>query len=494
MFSYKEAVDKLNSLQSNASLLEQLRKAGPRMNHQSLPEMRVYFKRIGYEPKDFDKLNLIHVTGTKGKGSTSALTQSILHHYGQIKTGLFTSPHLVAVRERIRINGVPLSEEKFAKYSQDVWERLEATKTTVFDKDDLRQQREHPDKPIYFRYLTLVALHAFVEEKVDCAILEVGVGGEYDSTNVIEKPVVCGITALGLDHVSVLGDTIDQIAWHKAGIMKPHVPVVSFEQPPLAMDVVKKRAEEKKAPLTVLYAKDISKLDHIEIGLAGVHQKYNALTAIELCKIWLQRVRGIQFRPEEDVPEGFKKGLALVKWPGRGQQLAIEDTKYATISSNTTWYLDGAHTVESLEVCADWFKSTMTTTKTAQRVLVFNCTHGRDSSRLLQVISDIQPDVQFDHVVFTTNITYREGYTTDNTNHTVSVDEASSVQQWLAKSWMEQVPGFDSGHIHVVPTIEDAVDFAVHLSNQGKTPVQVLTTGSLIMVGNTLTVLGFEPQ
>ena len=220
MFSYKEAVDKLNSLQSNASLLEQLRKAGPRMNHQSLPEMRVYFKRIGYEPKDFDKLNLIHVTGTKGKGSTSALTQSILHHYGQIKTGLFTSPHLVAVRERIRINGVPLSEEKFAKYSQDVWERLEATKTTVFDQDDLRQQREHPDKPIYFRYLTLVALHAFVEEKVDCAILEVGVGGEYDSTNVIEKPVVCGITALGLDHVSVLGDTIDQIAWHKAGIMK----------------------------------------------------------------------------------------------------------------------------------------------------------------------------------------------------------------------------------------------------------------------------------
>ncbi len=175
-FTYKEAVDKLNSLQSNAALLEKLRKAGPSMNKKSLPEMRGYFKRIGYEPKDFDKLNLIHVTGTKGKGSTSALTQSVLHKYdNSIKTGLFTSPHLVAVRERIRINGTPISEQKFAKYSQYVWEKLEETKEEAIramnlseqdTKEMIRNTREHPDKPIYFRYLTLVALHAFIEEKV----------------------------------------------------------------------------------------------------------------------------------------------------------------------------------------------------------------------------------------------------------------------------------------------------------------------------------------
>ncbi|RCI03852.1 Folylpolyglutamate synthetase, partial [Rhizopus stolonifer] len=328
---------------------------------------------------------------------------------------------------------------------------------------------------------------------VDCAILEVGVGGEYDSTNVIETPVVCGITALGLDHVSILGNTIDQIAWHKAGIIKPNVPVVSFEQPPLAMEVVERRAQEKNAPLTVLHAKDNTKLDGVEIGLAGIHQKYNALTAIELCKIWLKKVRGIEFK--EDVPEEFKKGLALVKWPGRGQTLSIQDTKYASKSSNATWYLDGAHTVESLEVCAQWFESTMEKENTsATRVLVFNCTHGRDSSRLLQVISSIQSHVHFDHVIFTTNITYREGYTTDNTNFTVSTGEASSVQQELAKSWLEQVPDFDQKHVHIVGTIEDAVDFAVDLSQQSDKQVQVLTTGSLIMVGNTLTVLGFEPQ
>lgn len=175
-FTYKEAIDKLNSLQSNASLLEKLRKAGPRMNERSLPEMREYLKRIGYQSKDFDQLNLIHVAGTKGKGSTSALTQSTLHNYDNtIKTGLFTSPHLVAVRERIRINGAPISEEKFARYAQDVWEKLEATKEEAIRAMNLSEQdtkqmlqntREHPDKPIYFRFLTLVALHAFMQEKV----------------------------------------------------------------------------------------------------------------------------------------------------------------------------------------------------------------------------------------------------------------------------------------------------------------------------------------
>lgn len=131
------------------------------------------------------------------------------------------------MRERVRINGEPLSEDKFAKYAQDVWERLENTKPEALAlnesedaRDLLRATREHPDKPTYFRFLTLLAFHAFLQENVDVVVLEVGVGGEYDSTNVIEKPVVCGITALGLDHVSVLGDTIDKIAWHKAGIIK----------------------------------------------------------------------------------------------------------------------------------------------------------------------------------------------------------------------------------------------------------------------------------
>lgn len=316
-------------------------------------------------------------------------------------------------------------------------------------------------------------------------------GGEYDSTNIIEKPVVCGITALGLDHVTVLGNTIDQIAWHKSGIIKPNVPVVAFEQVPAAMEVVERRAQEKNAPLTILHASDVSKLDGVEIGLAGLHQKYNALTAIELVKIWLKKIRGIDFT--EDVPESFKKGLKLVTWPGRGQELNVKETKYKTLCDNLTWYLDGAHTIESLSTCADWFKN-LKKESDALRVLVFNCTHGRDAARLLEIISGIQSDVKFDHVIFSTNITFKQGYTADNTNKTVTLEEVTLVQQELASSWKHQLPQFNTEHIHTVPTIEDAVDFAVNLAKSTDKQVQVLTTGSLIMVGNTLTVLGIEPQ
>ncbi|ORX51711.1 FolC bifunctional protein [Hesseltinella vesiculosa] len=505
-FTYQEAINKLNSLQTNAALLEQLRKAGPRMNQYSLPEMRHYFQRIGYKTEDFNQLNVIHITGTKGKGSTSALTQSILRHYPSdkpIRTGLFTSPHLVAVRERIRINGEPISEELFAKYSEDVWNRLEDTKhehilfgeefLSDSPKQAIRDKRNHPDKPIYFRYLTLLAMHAFVQEKVDVAILEVGVGGEYDSTNIVEQPVVCGITSLGLDHVSVLGDTIDQIAWHKAGIIKEGRPVVCFEQVPEAMEVVKQRAAEKHAPLKIISANEVDHLKEVKVGLAGQHQKQNALVAIELCRTWLKEIRGEPL--DEAVPGGFLDGLQKVVWPGRGQELAIDETKYASKTNNVKWYLDGAHTKESLEVCRDWFKEAVSqNASVAKRVLVFNCTNGRDGPRLLQIMSSLQDGLQFDHVVFTTNVTFRQGYTSDNTNNTVSMQDAVSMQQSLAESWQAQVPGFAKDHVHVVGSIEEAIDWVVDYGQQQDQAVQVLTTGSLIMVGNTLTVLGIEPR
>ncbi|CAO3618377.1 unnamed protein product [Cunninghamella blakesleeana] len=528
-FTYNEAVSKLNSLQSNASLLEQLRKAGPAANMYSLPEMRVHFKRIGYKPEDFNQLQIIHVAGTKGKGSTSSLTQSILHHYPlkdnkPLKTGLFTSPHLVAVRERIRIDGVPISEELFAKYSEDVWNRLEDTKDQYFDfydkylnndpKNTLRQQRNHPDKPVYFRYLTLLALHAFMQEKVDVAILEVGIGGESDSTNIIEKPVVCGITALGLDHVNILGNTIDKIAWQKAGIIKNGRPVVTIEQPPEALEVIKQRANEKNAPLEIVYPSQIDKLKDIKVGLAGIHQRYNALVAISLAKKWLEECRGIQFKENEVVPEGFIKGLEKVVWPGRGQVLTVDKSKYASKinhnnnsdnnnnnnqqqqhSSPLTWYLDGAHTVESLDVCTQWFKDTVKQDKDISRVLVFNCTNGRDGPKLLNVVSQLQNTTAFDHVIFTTNVTFREGYTGDNTNFVTSMKDALEMQKMLSDSWKEQLPNFDKNNIHITGSIEEAIDWVVDYSNQNKQQkIQVLTTGSLILVGNTLTVLGMPAQ
>jgi folylpolyglutamate synthase len=118
--------------------------------------------------------------------------------------GLYTSPHLVSVRERIQIDGKPISEEDFTRFFFEVWDRLDP---------------ERP-LPMFFKMLTLVAYHAFISLGVNATILEVGIGGRYDTTNVVPKPIVTGITALGLDHTAILGKTLSEIAWQKAGIFK----------------------------------------------------------------------------------------------------------------------------------------------------------------------------------------------------------------------------------------------------------------------------------
>jgi folylpolyglutamate synthase len=185
-----------------------------------------------------NKLNIVHVAGTKGKGSTCAYVDSILAHYRKShdvpqNVGLFTSPHLVAVRERIRINSVPISAQLFAKYFFEVWNALQDAAA------------EPLDLPTYFKYLTLMSYHVFLQEGVNAAVYEVGVGGEYDATNIVDCPAVTGISTLGIDHVLTLGETIRDIAWHKAGIQKPGVPSFTVQQLPAAMEVVDNRAKER---------------------------------------------------------------------------------------------------------------------------------------------------------------------------------------------------------------------------------------------------------
>ncbi|GJE84386.1 FolC bifunctional protein [Phanerochaete sordida] len=493
--SYADAVDHLNSLQSNAATLDAVRASGGRLSEFAIPEMLEYLGRIGYEAEDLNALNVIHVTGTKGKGSTCAFTNSILRHVKpEWRVGLYTSPHLVAVRERIRVNGSPISEEDFARFFFEVWDRL--------DKNEVRAHPSTPSKPAYFRFVTLVAFHAFLSLKVDATILEVGVGGAYDSTNIVPRPTVTGVSALGIDHVGVLGKTIPEIAWQKAGIYKPGVPALTVEQPEEGMKVLEQRAAElKTASFEVVHA--IPALDTIRLGLSGAHQRQNAALAVRLAQKFLSLRAGEPELPADALPPQYVAALQATRWPGRCQ--TVRDPAHA----GTTWFLDGAHTLESLECCVRWFVSPDAALRTPpdarpRRVLVFNCTAGRTGATFLRaMLEGIEQLLQeharegessgtfFDQVVFCTNVTYASGnYKGDLTSKNVHGHDlvALKVQHELADAWRTLLPSFPADRLHVLPSVEHAVNIV----RQEPQPVDVLVAGSLHLVGGIIEVAGLK--
>ncbi|XP_004613363.2 folylpolyglutamate synthase, mitochondrial isoform X1 [Sorex araneus] len=400
---YQEAVRMLNTLQTNASYLEQVKQQRGDPQTQ-LEAMERYLARSGLQVEDLDQLNIIHVTGTKGKGSTCAFTERILRSYG-LKTGFFSSPHLVQVRERIRINGQPISPELFTKHFWHLYHRLQETKDSSC-----------VSMPAYFRFLTLMAFHVFLQEKVDLAVVEVGIGGAYDCTNIIRKPVVCGVSSLGIDHTSLLGDTLEKIAWQKGGIFKPGVPAFTVAQPDSPLAVLRDRAQQISCPLYL--CPPLEALEEggplLALGLEGEHQRSNAALALQLARCWLQQqrdqqdvgelkesgprlVRQLPLAPVFRPTPPMRLGLRETEWPGRTQVLR---------RGPLTWYLDGAHTSSSVLACTRWFKQALQSRKRPGggpevRVLLFNSTGDRDPAALLKLL---QP-CRFDYAVFCPNLT-----------------------------------------------------------------------------------------
>lgn len=463
------------------------------------------------------------MAGTKGKGSTCAFVDSILAEYRQKhghpqKTGLFLSPHLIAVRERIRINSAPLSEALFAKYFFEVWDRLESSSSTVqptADSTDSLLPLPLGSKPIYGRYLTLVSWHAFLQERVDVAVYETGVGGEYDATNLVPRPLASGISTLGIDHVYVLGDTVGKIAWHKAGIMKPGRPAFTVEQFPEAAEVLRARAEEKQVALTELRLDP--RLDGVRIKPMATFQKRNASLAIALAEAALEKL-GIPSESKDgdkSLPREFVDGLEKTSFRGRCEVKA-ED--------KITWHVDGAHTADSLKVSAKWFatetenryalpprfvKPTNSTDtgncpSTGPRVLIFN-QQGR--AEAVDFLASIHAAVaackkpasssasaaaqSFDHVIFCTNVTYAAtGYKRDFVNRQVDPRDIAGMtaQHRFAEAWARLDPAAD---VRVLPTIQEALDCARGFGEglpEGSA-VQAYVTGSLHLVGGALGIL-----
>uniref|UniRef100_A0A8C9MUL9 Folylpolyglutamate synthase, mitochondrial n=1 Tax=Serinus canaria TaxID=9135 RepID=A0A8C9MUL9_SERCA len=404
--SFQDAIRMLNTLQTNASYLEQVKRERGDPQAQ-LEAMQGFLERSGLKVEDLDRLNIIHVTGTKGKGSACAFTECILRNYG-LKTGFYSSPHLVQVRERIRINGQPISKDLFNKYFWLVYNRLEKTKDPA-----------HASMPAYFRFLTIMAFHVFLQEKVDLAVVEVGIGGTYDCTNIIRAPVVCGVSSLGIDHTSILGDTMEKIAWQKGGIFKPGVPAFTVAQPERPLEVLRERAQERKCPLYLCPELDDFEegCRALELGLAGAHQRCNAALALQLARTWLQR-RGCQglgelkegppstellggpvpLAPAFQLTDAMIQGLRDTEWLGRTQVLS---------HGPVTWYLDGAHTTSSIQACVRWFRQAhrplalSPCSGSEVRVLLFNATGDRDTAALLKLLVPCH----FDYAVFCPNFT-----------------------------------------------------------------------------------------
>ncbi|CAN6586345.1 unnamed protein product [Malus baccata var. baccata] len=369
--SYESAMEALSSLITSKKRGDSPSVGG---KYGKLERMLIYLKLLGLEEK-IDGLRIIHVAGTKGKGSTCTFCEAILRECG-FRTGLFTSPHLIDVRERFRINGLDITEDRFLPYFWSCWSQLEEKVT-----EDL------PMPPL-FQFLTLLALKIFICEQVDVAIIEVGLGGKRDSTNVINKPVVCGITSLGMDHMEALGNTLGQIASHKAGIFKPHIPAFVVPQLSEAMDVIHEVAEglALQVPLGVVPPLDCEKMDGFKLSLSGDHQSINAGLAVALSKCWLQRTGNWEklFRKQEilegDLPEPFRRGLSTAHLSGRAQ--IVYDTSLKSYNSSKEpesscgdliFYLDGAHSPESMEVCGRWFSTAVKgNQKTLSRLRVEN--------------------------------------------------------------------------------------------------------------------------
>ena len=281
------------------------------------------------------QLRFVHVAGTNGKGSTAAMLDSCLRCAGY-KVGLFTSPYIIRFNERIQVNGAPIPDGDLVRLVEQVRPAAAAM----------------ADVPTEFELITALGMLYFAQQHCDIVVLEVGLGGALDSTNVIDPPECAVVTALGMDHVKELGPTLADIAAAKAGIIKPGSPVVSYGGAPEADRVIAAAAAAQNAPLTVA---DFSKLTLRAAGLDGQTFDYDGLAGLTLpllagyqprnAAVAIEALRALRGRGWQVPDSAIRQGLAQVRWPGRFELLRREPP----------FLLDGSHnahgmraTVESL--------------------------------------------------------------------------------------------------------------------------------------------------
>jgi dihydrofolate synthase/folylpolyglutamate synthase len=292
------------------------------------------------------KIATVHIAGTKGKGSTATMIARMLEANGY-KVGLYTSPHVLSIHERITINNIMISENDMMDLLNRIYAPLEKFSKT--------------DAPTFFEILTAIAFMYFIDKEVDIAVVETGLGGRLDSTNVI-KPEVVGITSLSIDHQAQLGGTLAQIAKEKAGVFKAGVPIVTVEQKPEAMRVLRTEAAALKAPISVTGG-DID-FSHLRVPLSGRHQATN-------CALALAIVDKLKASGYEIDNSKAAKGLDNVSLLGR-MEMIYEDPRIL---------IDAAHNADSIEALMLAIGQSV---PYDSMVVIFGCNNDKDVEGMLE--------------------------------------------------------------------------------------------------------------
>ncbi len=392
------------------------------------------------------QLRAVHIAGTKGKGSTAAMLASMLQAAG-LQVGLYTSPHIMDIRERIQINGEWITEAAVVEVLNDLHPYLEVA-----------AKGGDTYAPTFFETFTVIAFIHFLRQAVDLAIIEVGLGGRLDATNVLQ-PLACGITPISFDHTDKLGNTLALIAGEKAGIVKRGVPVISGVQKPEALDVIRAKCAELDAPLHVV-GEDITfedaptgnttpcpprfsvntwrrRISDLTVPLIGRHQRENAATAIGLADLLCER--------GWDLSEAcLRSGMAAVAWPARIQ----------TVSTQPEIIIDGAHNPASASVLVD----ALAELPPKRTVLVFAVAADKDVRSMLRILG-----TSTDSVVFT------------RTRNPRAMDPAQ-IQMLLDELGINITS-------YTAPTPTEAIALARKLASED---ARVVITGSMYLAGEAL--------